>query len=420
MGAPLRPPAMVAPRRFQVGEAALPPSGIVPFSLFEADVVNRGFARLHLHAKRSRDLIGRGACLLLLTWIPLVALVLLSGTGSSGPPGQNFFLDFAAYLQFVVGLPLFVIAERVVAERTGDAAHLFASTGVVSREDAAGLDEIHRLIGRLRRSPVSDAVCLGLAYALSVATIYPELHAARPTWHTETLATGMRVFSAPGRWEMWVALPVLNYWWLRWIWKIALWCVYLYRLSRFHLTLVASHPDGTGGLGFLSDAQTNFGLVILAYGISNIASTIGYKILVEHASPGQMPVWGPLVGFVVGAPLLFTVPLFLFTKQLRRAKRHAIALYSVHTMAEALNFEEEWGSSAPGSLDETTRTRLATHNQLRTLYEHVHGMRVVPFDLRSFSELIGYATGPFLPLLTLTEKLDTPPVKWLITHLSGK
>ena len=80
-----------------------------------------------------------------------------------------------------------------------------------------------------------------VAYTLSILTIYPELHAARPTWHTTTLATGVRVFSAAGRWEMWAALPVLNCSWLRWMWKIG---------------------HGTRGLGFLSDAQSNFGLVI--------------------------------------------------------------------------------------------------------------------------------------------------------------
>lgn len=392
----------------------------IPFSLFEGDLVNRACTRFHLHTGRTRDLIGRSACLLLLTWIPLASLVFLSGTGGSGPPGNNFFLDVAAYLQFLVGLPLFVIAERVVSERTGEAARLFASTGVVGASDAPGLDDVHGLIARLRRSAVSDAVCAGLAIVLSVVTIYPELHAAIPTWHTVPTLTGTRAFSAPGWWEMCVALPVLNYWWLRWIWKIALWCVYLFRLSRFPLTLVATHPDRTGGLGFLSDAQTNFGLVILAYGISNIASTIGYKIVVEHASPGQMTVWGPLVGFIVGAPLLFTVPLFLFTKHLRRAKRHAIELYGVHAMAGALSFEREWDAHTPASVGAMARTDLVAYNQFRALYEHVHGMRVVPFDLRSFSELVGYATGPFVPLLTLTEKLDSPPVRWLIDHLSAK
>ena len=356
---------------------------------------------------------------MLLTWIPLALLVLITGTGSSGPPGQNFFLDFAAYLQFIIGLPLFVVAERIVSERTRDAADMFAATGVVGRTDVPRLSEIHRLVERLRRVPASDVVCLVVAYTLSVVTIYPELHAARPTWHTTTLASGVRAFSAAGHWEMWAALPVLNYSWLRWIWKIALWCVYLFRVSRLRLTLVASHPDGTGGIGFLSDAQSHFGLAILAYGVSNIASTIGYKIVVEHASPGQMTVWGPFVGFVVGAPLLFTVPLFMFTRQLSRAKQNAIALYGRHTMSEAVEFEQEWQESAPGAMNETMLTRLTTHNQLRALYEHVHRMRVIPLDFRSFSELVGYATGPFLPLLTLTQKLDSPPVRWLINHLSG-
>jgi hypothetical protein len=391
----------------------------VPFSLFEGDLVNRIFGWMGLGSQRIRHLVGRSACLVFLTWGMLALIVLASGSGRSGPPGRNFFIDFAAYLQFVLGLPIFVVAERVVARRTAETARLFVGTGVVPAADLSRLDAVHKRIGRLRQSVLSDAVCLSIGIGLSIVTISPELHAAIPTWHIK-LAGGMMLFSAPGKWEMWIALPLLNYWWLRWIWKILLWCFYLFSISRFRLTLAVSHPDSTGGLGFLSDAQTNFGLVILAYGLSNIASTIGYKILVEHASPAQMPVWGPLVGFIVGAPLLFTVPLLLFTRQLSDAKREGLESYRLRAMNEAQLFESQLEVTAPASEEAVTRLDVAVYNQWRSLYEHVEGMRVVPFDLRSFSELIGYATGPFLPLLTLTEKLDSPPVKWLIDRLSGK
>lgn len=404
-------------------ETADPPDTAprTPFSLFEGDLVSRLFARVGLRTGRPLELIGRSGSLLLLTWGALALLVLISRSGSSGPPGQNFFLDFAAYLQFVLGLPLFVVAERVVAGRTREAARLFVSTGVVASDDVPRLDEVHRRIERLRRSIVPDLVCLAVAFALSLATMYPQLHADPPTWHTLTRPGGTRTFSIPGLWEMWVALPVLDYWWLRWIWKIGLWCTYLFHLSRFRLTLVASHPDSAGGLGFLSDAQTNFGLIIFAYGISNVASTIGYKILVEHASPWQAPVWGPLVGFMIGAPLLFTAPLFMFTKQLRRTKRRALELYGRHAMAEALTFERQWREMSASTARTTLAgTDLAVYNQLRALYQHVHAMRVVPFDLRSFTELVGYATGPFLPLLTLVERLESPPIKWLIDQLFGE
>lgn len=99
-----------------------------------------------------------------------------------------------------------------------------------------------------------------------------------------------------------------------------MWSWYLYRLSRLRLNLVASHPDKTGGIGFLSDAQTKFGIVILAYGISNVAPTIGYKLALEGATMSVVAVWGIAVGFVIGAPLLFTLPLFIFTAQLYQAK----------------------------------------------------------------------------------------------------
>ena len=116
----------------------------------------------------------------------------------------------------------------------------------------------------------------------------------------------MRYSVRPAGGSFLLPFPLLNYWWLRWIWKIILWSYYLFRMSRFRLRLLASHPDRTGGIGFLSDVQTRFGLVILAYGITNVASTIAYKMAFEGATLGDHSVWGPLVGFVISAPLLFT------------------------------------------------------------------------------------------------------------------
>ena len=65
---------------------------------------------------------------------------------------------------------------------------------------------------------------------------------------------------------------VSNYIWMRLIWKITLWIFYLYRVSRMRLELHPTHPDLTGGIGFISEAQGRFALFILAYGISNVAA----------------------------------------------------------------------------------------------------------------------------------------------------
>ena len=101
-------------------------------------------------------------------------------------------------------------------------------------------------------------------------------------------------------------------------------------------------PHRTGGIGFLSDVQTRFGLVIFAYGITNVASTIAYKMVFEGATLADHSVWGPFVGFVISAPILFTIPLFMFTKQLHRAKKRAVERYNRRVFERAIAFEQKW------------------------------------------------------------------------------
>jgi hypothetical protein len=212
--------------------------------------------------------------------------------------------------------------------------------------------------------------------------------------------------------------PLTTYWWLRWSWKIGIWSWYLYRLSRLRLNLVASHPDKTGGIGFLSDAQTKFGLVILAYGFSNVAPTIGYKLAFEGATMSVVSVWGYAASFVIGAPLLFTIPLFMFTAQLYQAKSRAMELFQERSMERALAFEQKWlKACSSGSYELMSGSDLAGLNALNQVYDHIHAMRVVPFDLRSFSELVGSALGPMVPLLPYLVDLPEP---WLRAIEEGK
>jgi hypothetical protein len=62
-----------------------------------------------------------------LTWVPVAGLALLGGSRYVGLriDGANFFADFAAYAQFLIALPLFVVAEAIVGRATRDAAAEF-------------------------------------------------------------------------------------------------------------------------------------------------------------------------------------------------------------------------------------------------------------------------------------------------------
>ena len=155
----------------------------VPFSLFEGDLVSRVFARLGMGSYRMKDLVKRSLFLIGITWVPLALLAIVSEVHWIQPPGQNFFLDFAAYGQLLIGLPIFLLAERVIEGQTREAARCFLTRGVVSPGDAPRLLQFNRQLKRVRRQLGPDLICLGIGYLLTAGWIVPEMFDDRDTWH---------------------------------------------------------------------------------------------------------------------------------------------------------------------------------------------------------------------------------------------
>lgn len=394
-----------------------PSASLTPFSLFEGDVLNRAFGRIGLNSRRTLHIAGRCLLVVVATWLPLAVLSFAQQLYSDRIEARNFFADFAAYAQFLIALPLFIIGERVVSRNTREAAKDFVDTGVVDPDDMPVVDRSHRLVERLRRAWLAEVICIGAAIALAFATVLTELRATgMETWHTGAGRVPRvqidTVFGLtwPGLWLMLFSLPILNYWWLRLAWKVIIWTWYLYRMSRLRLMLVASHPDQTGGIGFISNVQAKFAIIIFAYGISNVAAVLAYKVAIERAPLLLPPVWGPALGFVIVAPMLFTVPLLMFTKQLFRVKRRALNHYREHVMRRARAFESQWLNSE----DQVAHANdlLINMNNLAAIFGRIEQMRVIPFDLKSAVQLLASTVGSVATVLPIL-KIEGPLENWL-------
>jgi hypothetical protein len=397
----------------------------VSFSLFKGDWLQRVYAILHVGKHARFRLLKRCAMVVLLTWVPVALLALHGGFAAGGLVSTNFFADFAAYAQFLVAMPLFVVAEPIVDSSTRGAARQFIACGIIRPEDRQRLYRLHAQVKGLRTSYWPEVACMVMAFGLSLAILVPEFGPKPlPTWHVKDYAH-WRTLTGAGVWEFLVALPLLNYTWLRFVWKILLWIFYLRRVSRMRLELHPTHADMTGGIGFISEAQSRFAIFILAYGISNIAATVGYEITILHYDLYTMPVWGPLLGFTIGAPLLFTLPLFMFTKQLYRSKRHALAVYRERVTEHSRQVEKRWLISARGAQSAADEIReLAELATLSTMFSRIESMRVVPFDLRSFGQLIGSSFGSvatLLPILHVNGNVSSifNAIGKLLGHLAG-
>ena len=414
-----------------------PPS---QFSIFEGDLLNRIFLRIGIRSRRAIDVFWRILVIFAVTWggMALFSIKPALNLPEGAPYALNFFYDFAAYAQFFVGLPLYLIAERVIGASIRGASQDFHETGVIRPEDRPRLDEIEARVADLRTRYWPEVLCGIVSYYLAFMAFGPELvrphttdSAGMVTWHVYPVTptpflfwTFTHSYTAAGFYATFFALPLQTYIWVRWVAKISMWYWYLRQVSRFKLELVASHPDSTGGIGFLSEVQGKFALLILAYGISGVVAVVGYKIAIEHAPLTLTPLWGLVVGFVIGAPLLFLAPLLLFTKQLGRTKKRALAAFREKATAGAKRVEERWLNRPYNEETETAvRGDLQQLDVLNKFYDRIHGMRVVPFDLKSAGQLVGSAVGPLIPLIPYLFNLEGPwkdvfeaLLKWLPGH----
>ncbi len=372
-----------------------------PFSLFEGDWLRRTWASMGLGTHTPFPIVKRCLVAILITYVPMAILAWRQGLFDTELTPTNFFADFAAYAQFLVGLPLYLVAEVIIDGSTREAASQFTRCGIISCEDAPRINQAHETLKRLRRSFWPDVACIVLAYVFSLVILVPQFGAdPLPTWHVHG-EEHARNLTAAGYWAFFIAIPFSNYIWLRLIWKITLWILYLYRVSRMRLELHPTHPDLTGGIGFISEAQGRFALFILAFGISNIAAPVGYQIAVLNYELSILPVWGPLVLFTIGAPLLFTLPLFMFTKQLFRTRKRALAAYRERVTEHSRVVESRWLFGEKSNSPQEEIRDLAEQSTLGAMFARIEHMRVIPFDLRSFAQLLGSTLGAMATLLPL-------------------
>src|SRR5437867_4069907 len=87
--------------------------------------------------------------------------------------------------------------------------------------------------------------------------------------HTDALAwavsreTGQLRVGFGGWWFLFVVRPVFTFLLLHWVWRLVIVAVLFWRIAHLDLRLVLTHPDRTGGLGFLEQARSAFSPIVL-------------------------------------------------------------------------------------------------------------------------------------------------------------
>ena len=359
------------------------------------------------------ELLGRRILVIsLLAWLPLLALTVWAGQALWGSVTMPFLLDVEVHVRFLVALPLLILAELVVHERMRLVVKQFLERHLVPEHARSRFEVAVASALRWRNSAVAEVLLIGLVYGVGVLLVWRHYVALdTATWYA--VPAGEQLQRSPaGLWYGYVSLPIFQFILLRWYFRLFIWARLLWQVSRLELSLVPTHPDGAGGLGFLSNIVYAFTPLLLAQG-TLYAGMIANRIFLLGA---KLPEFKSDFALLV-AVLLLTVlgPLLVFIPQLARAKRTGLREYGVLAQRYVREFDHKWlrgGAVADeplvGSGDIQSLADLANS------FGVIRTMRVVPFTKESLLLLLVTLLAPVLPL-TLT----MVPLEELLRRLLG-
>jgi len=342
-------------------------------------------------------------------WIVLALLALFEGLGD-----QVFSVSvIGGHVRLLVAIPLFFLCESLIGPRVVSLVDTLVRSEVIPQSASTTLDAELTRAARRADAWLPDTVCLLVAVSLSL--IGPHLNLPGVTAAYDPARSGGEMMLT-GAWFWIVCMTVFRFLLLRWFWRIASWCYFLWRLSRLNLRLVPTHPDGAAGLGYLEVVQTQFSPLILAL------SAIECAMFAEALSAGIMAfeeVYSGMALLLLAVALLFVGPACIFSRKLWACRIQGLSDYMELAAHYVGDFDKKWLTA-----DTARRAELLGTADLQSLADLnnsmgiVREMRLVPMSTRMLIEF-GLATlVPALPLLLFKYPL-AELAQQLITRLSG-
>jgi len=199
---------------------------------------------------------------------------------------------------------------------------------------------------------------------------------------------------------------------LRWYFRLLIWTRFLWQVSRIELSLVPTHPDRVGGLGFLAETVYAFVLLAVAHG-ALLAGQLANRVLLLGASLPEYQI--EIAVMLVFWLCVVLVPLLVFAPQLAHAKRQGLREYGTLAERYVRGFDSKWlRGGAPADEPLVGSGDIQSLADLGNSYEIVRSMRVAPVTKEAILQLVVATLAPIAPLL-----LTMMPLEDLLKTLFG-
>jgi hypothetical protein len=347
----------------------------------------------------------------LITWVPLLALAAHDGHLLDGDVAVPFLLDGETHIRFLVVVPLLLAAELVVHRRLMPVVRAFLDRDLIREADDERFDAAINSAFRLRNSVLAEVLLFVLVYGVGVLVVWRHTALDVSTWYAHVSA-GSHWLQNAGIWYAYVSLPIFQFLLLRWYWRLYIWIRFLWQVSRLELSIVPTHPDLLGGLGFLANTVFAFSVLLVAHG-AMLAAQIANRIFFAGAALQHFK--EEILVMLVFLLCLVFGPLLVFSPQLSRAKRQGLLEYGALAERYVRDFDGKWLRG--GRQESEPLLGCADIQSLADMgnsFAVVRTMRLAPIGRDAVLELAACVLVPLAPLL-----LTIMPVEDLLKKLLG-
>lgn len=321
-------------------------------------------------------------------WLVLLALSLIEGIGE-----KVFSMPvIGAHVRLLLAIPLLFFCESYVDPRMTVFVSEIVAAEVVPKAALPVLASDVARTTRWKNAWLPDVVCLLAAMLVTLLMPHWGLSGVSGTYDPNHPAA----VTLTGQWYWFVCLTVFRFLLLRWLWRLLLWCQFLWRISRLKLHLIPTHPDGAAGLGYLEVVHTEFLPLILAISAIQSAS------IAERIATGTATIEAvyPVVAFVLAInALLFLAPLCIFTPFLWAARVKGLADCMALASHYVNDFDKKWLRAVAPAEPLLGNADLQSLADLSNSVNIVRQMHLVPTGQRLLVMMAVASVLPLLPLL---------------------
>jgi hypothetical protein len=368
--------------------------------------------RAHLSGNALELLQQRMVVLSMVAWLPLLALSALEGEALAGSAAVSFLMDMEVHVRFLVALPLLIVAELVVHQRMRFVVRQFLERNLIPPTALPRFEAVVASALRLRNSVVAEVLLIAFVYVISVPLIWRHYTALdTATWYAAPTGAGLQL-SLAGKWYVYLSLPIFQFLLWRWYFRLFIWIRFVWKVSRIELSLVPTHPDRVGGLGFLANTVYAFMPLAVAHG-ALLAGVLANRIFYLGATLPEFKLEIAIVTAFMMSVVLG--PLLVFASQLAHVKRTGNREYGALAARYVREFDAKWVRGGAAANEPLVGSGdIQSLADLSNSFEVVRSMQIAPITRDALLRLVAATLAPVAPLM-----LTMMPLEELLRKLLG-